>query len=45
MEIGDQGYLIEKSPWGGHTKTPWLKPPLYEYVGNQPGAGRCKTVT
>ena len=39
MEIGERGYLIEKSPWGGHTKTPWLTPPLYEYVGNQPGAG------
>ena len=39
MEIGERGYLIEKSPWGGHTKTPWPKLPLYEYVGNQPGSG------
>ena len=24
---------------GSLPKTPWLKPPLYEYVGNQPGSG------
>ena len=38
MEVGERGYLVERSSWGGSRgQITWLKQPLYEYVGSQPG--------